>query len=49
MPDERRLADPTATGDLGEEPVFSVEHPLQIRKLLFPPVELPVSHIALVR
>ena len=42
---ERRLADATAARNLGEEPAFAVEHPLQIRKLLFATVEFPVGHV----
>ncbi len=46
---ERRLADATTPRDLGKEPAFAGEHPLEIRKLLFATVELPVSHAVPVR
>jgi hypothetical protein len=44
--DKRRLADSAATSHLGEEPVFAVENPLQIRQPFFATVEFPLCHAA---
>ena len=47
--DERRLADSTTAGDLGEEPPPPVKHSLQVRELFSATVELPVRHSVPIR
>ena len=42
--DKRGLSNSTTTCDLCEEPMFAIEHSLQIRKLFPSTVELPIGH-----